>query len=186
MYEGRSEGIQMKGIELARAYWYDFGQELLDRDFPDVAGIIAAGLCGSGSECLGYDDEISQDHDFEPGFCLFLPGEDMVDRRTEFRLERAYAKLPGMFLGFSRAAMTPVGGKRHGVIRLEDFLLEKTGTPDGRMHVKDWLTVPEQNLLEVTSGEIWRDGQHPALSAKGFKHTAKRFADILLRKRFTL
>ena len=170
----------MKGLELARSYWEAFGREMLDRDFPDLKEKIAVGLCGSGSEVLGYDDSVSRDHDFEPGFCLFLPGEDVVDRREAFQLERAYAKLPQEFMGFSRARMSPVGGNRHGVLRLADFLQEKTGTPDGSLSVRQWLSVPEQNLLEITRGEIWLD-------ASGFftviRQTLSRFPeDIRLRK----
>lgn len=142
---------------MARSYWENCGREMLDRDFPDIKDKIAVGLCGSGSECLGYDDEVSRDHDFEPGFCLFLPGEEEVDRRTAFRLERAYAALPKEWMGFRRAFLSPVGGNRHGVIRFPDFLLEKTGTTDGELSVNRWLSVPEQNLLEVVSGEIWQD-----------------------------
>ena len=67
---------------------------MIREQFSEGEGRIAAGLTGSGSECYGYDDEVSADHDFEPGFCLFLPGEDVLDRRTAFLLERAYAKLP--------------------------------------------------------------------------------------------
>ncbi len=148
----------MKGLELSRRYWEAYGRAMLERDFPEVRDLIAAGLCGSGSEVLGYDDGISQDHDFEPGFCLFLPGEETVDRRTAFRLERAYAKLPAEFEGCARAKISPVGGSRHGVIRLDAFLREKTGREDGRLTVGGWMTVPEQNLLEVTGGEIWMDG----------------------------
>ena len=147
----------MTGLELSRAYWETYGRDMLEKDFPGTANYIAVGLCGSGSECLGFDDEISRDHDFEPGFCLFLPGEEIIDRKESFRLERAYMKLPQEFLGFHRARLSPVGGNRHGVIRMEDFLKEKTGTADGRLTVRQWLTVPEQNLLEATCGEIWRD-----------------------------
>ena len=170
----------MTGLRLAREYWETLGQEMMEREFAHLWGEIAVGLCGSGSECLGYDDETSRDHDFEPGFCLFLPGEDRVDRREAFRLERAYANLPSDFQGFCRARMSPVGGSRHGVIRLADFLMEKTGTPDGCLSVSAWLRVPEQNLLEVTNGEIWRDDGGTFTAIR--KRLSQMPVDIRLRK----
>ena len=132
---------------------------MLDEQFPDLLPCLAAGLFGSGSECFGYDDEISRDHDFEPGFCLFLPGEDVVDRRTAFALERAYAKLPREFMGLRRDPMQPVGGARHGVLRTGEFFTEKLGAPDGVLTVSRWLTVPEQALAECTNGELFFDNR---------------------------
>ena len=110
----------MKGLELAQQYYTTYGEAMLREQFPQVAPYVAAGLAGSGSECYGYDDETSRDHDFEPAFCLFLPGEDLVDRRAAFLLERAYAKLPKQFMGLERSPISPVGGSRHGVIRMQD------------------------------------------------------------------
>ena len=131
---------------------------MLREQFPELLPYLAVGLTGSGSECFGYDDEVSQDHDFEPGFCLFLPGEDVVDRRTAFRLERAYAKLPREFEGFVRPVMQPVGGARRGVLRTADFFIEKTGTEDGILTKKQWLSIPSYMLAEAVNGEIWEDG----------------------------
>ena len=68
----------MKGLDLSRKYYETYGREMLERDFADILPYIAAGLVGQGSECMGYDDDLSQDHDFEPGFSIFLPGEDVV------------------------------------------------------------------------------------------------------------
>ena len=147
----------MNGLELSRAFYESYGAPLLHEQFPEQEGLVAVGLLGSGSECLGFDDEVSQDHDFEPGFCLLLPGEDVIDRRTAFLLERAYAKLPKAFMGFKRSAVAPVGGARHGVLRTADFFTEKVGAPDGILTMDQWLKLPQQALLEATAGEIFRD-----------------------------
>ena len=147
----------MNGLELARAYFEAHGRPMLEEQFPELLPFLAAGILGSGSECFGYDDEVSRDHDFEPGFCIFLPGEDVVDRRSAFLLERAYAKLPREFMGLSRSVLQPVGGPRHGVFRTAEFFTEKTGSPDGVLTVSQWLTVPEQSLAEATNGEIFFD-----------------------------
>ncbi|MBO7631070.1 MAG: DUF4037 domain-containing protein, partial [Lachnospiraceae bacterium] len=119
---------------------------------------IAVGMVGQGSECLGFDDALSQDHDFEPGFTIFLPGEEVVDRRAEFLLERAYTKLPKEFEGYERNGLKPAGGPRHGVVRLSEFLMKTIGRPDGNLTVRDWFTIPEQSLLEVTDGALFYDG----------------------------
>ena len=148
----------MKGLELAEAFWRECGEPLLREEFAAVLPHLAVGLAGSGSECFGFDDDISQDHDFEPGFCIFLPDEDTVDRRTAFLLERAYAKLPREFMGFTRETLSPVGGNRHGVLRLAEFLEEKTGRADGVLTAEDWFFVPEQSLAEVTNGRVFYDG----------------------------
>ena len=64
-------GGYMKGLELSKKFFYEYGKPMLD-EFPDLLPYIAVGLVGSGSECYGYDDELSTDHDFSPEFCIFL------------------------------------------------------------------------------------------------------------------
>ena len=147
----------MKGLELSKAFYEQYGKPMLHTQFADYEELIAVALCGSGSECFGFDDDVSTDHDFEPGFCLFLPGEDVIDRRTAFLLERAYAKLPREFEGFRRSLMNPVGGNRHGVIRMDDFFLQKVGAADGMLSAEQWLTIPEFYLAEATNGAVFRD-----------------------------
>ena len=147
----------MKGLELSERYFNEFGKPMLEDQFASVLPFLAAGLCGSGSECYGFDDEVSWDHDFEPGFCIFLPGEEVVDRKIAFLLERAYAKLPKEFLGFKKNLIQPVGGSRHGVIRISDFFIDKTGTPDGNLSVSSWFPVSSTYLAEATNGKIFFD-----------------------------
>ena len=148
----------MKGLELSRRFYLECGEPMLREQFDDILGLLAVGLAGSGSECFGYDDIYSQDHDFEPGFCIFLPDESIVDRKTAFALERAYSKLPKEFMGYRRSYLSPVGGERHGVIRISDFLYDRTGCADGRITTEQYFAIPEQALAEVTNGEIFYDG----------------------------
>lgn len=144
----------MKGLELAEKFYLEYGEKIIE----DLRDFVAVGLIGSGSECLGYDDEISTDHDFEAGFCIFLPSEDIIDRKRAFALERAYSKLPKEFSGFKRCPLSPVGGNRHGIIRTADFFREKVGYADGKLDLEDWFSLPEYSLLEATNGKIFFDG----------------------------
>lgn len=149
----------MKGLELSERFYRAYGEPMLQEQFSALLPHVAVGLFGAGSECFGFDDEVSRDHDFEPGFMLLLPDESVVDRRAAFQLERAYAKLPKEFEGFTRSVVAPVGGARHGVMRTADFFREKLGSPDGILTVSQWLMAPEHALAEVTNGRLFFDGR---------------------------
>lgn len=145
----------MKGLELSEKFYYEYGEKMIKESFADVEKYLAVGLAGSGSECFGFDDEISQDHDFEPGFCIFIPDE--IDSKTEFQLERAYAKLPKEFMGYSRSPLNPVGGNRHGVIKISRFFEEKTGSKTADIPTVGWFCIAEQFPAEATNGKIFCD-----------------------------
>ena len=147
----------MKGLELSEKFYIEHGAPMIHSQFAEIEEIIAVGLCGSGSECFGFDDEISSDHDFEPGFCMFIPDEEIIDRQTAFALEKAYNSLPKEFMGYKRSIINPVGGKRTGVIRTGDFFKAKTGSESGILSVKDWFSIPENSLAEAVNGKIFRD-----------------------------
>lgn len=145
----------MNGLELSEKFYIEYGVPMLQNEFSHLESVVAVGLMGSGSECFGYDDEISRDHDFEPGFCIFVP--DGIDERDLFQLDKAYRRLPREFMGFGRTVDAPVGGSRHGVFRIGDFFSGKVGTPNGNLQLREWFLVPEQGLAEATNGKIFRD-----------------------------
>ncbi len=147
----------MKGLELSRKYYEKYGKPMLKEQFPEIENLIAVGLVGSGSDCYGYDDDISHDHDFEPGFCLFVPDENIIDEKTFFNLERAYSKLPKEFCSYKRSLVKPVGGSRNGVFRTTDFYNKKVGSPNGELTLEQWFSLPDYALAEATNGEIFKD-----------------------------
>ncbi|MBQ7487350.1 MAG: DUF4037 domain-containing protein [Clostridia bacterium] len=170
----------MTGLELSRAFFDTYGMPMLKEQFPGLLPHLAAGLIGSGSECFGFDDHISQDHDFEPGFCLFLPDESIISRQDAFHLERAYARLPRSFMGMDRPLMQPVGGPRHGVLRISEFFSEKTGSEDGSLSLIQWLRTPDYALAEAVNGELFYDG--PGLVTKIRANLAEYPEDVRRKK----
>ncbi len=148
----------MKGLDLSKEFYKAFGEKMIAEKFPETVQYIAVGLAGSGSQCCGYDDELSRDHDFEPEFCIFIPDEDKVSEKTAFLLQKEYEKLPKEFMGFHRTAVAPTGGRRNGVFRISEFFGKTIGSRNGELTSEMWLSLPQYALCEATNGEIFFDG----------------------------
>ncbi len=142
----------MRGLDEARALFDARGRDWLRRDFPDREARIAVGLVGRGSECFGFDDETSRDHDFEPGFCLWLTDEDYA--AVGAALARGYRSQ----VGRSAAAHSAMAEQRLGVHRIGDFYARYTGSPGAPGSWRQWMSLPSYALAEATNGEVWRDG----------------------------
>lgn len=97
----------VKGLDLCRAYFNEVCYPLLEREFANFLPRMAAGLIGEGSECYGFDDEISRDHDFGPSFQIYIPKEDMPVYGE--RLKHRLATLPKTFQGFGARVESQYG-----------------------------------------------------------------------------
>lgn len=146
----------MQGLELAKRYFESYGLPLLETEFAAQKEQIAAGLVGRGSECFGYDDERSKDHDFEAGFCFWLTDE--AEQAFGFPLMRAYNRLPKSFLGVTMQAHSYYGNSRVGVFRISDFYRDLIGLPRAPETTEEWLYTPEYALANATNGTVFYDG----------------------------
>lgn len=145
----------MKGIELAREFYEEFGRPMIEGDFAEYVDRIAVGIVGRGSECFGFDDDISTDHDFEPGFCIWLTDED--EREFGFKLFRAYSALPKEYKGYKLQERSNSITSGRGVMTISEFYRNYTGKADGPENLSDWLYIPSQYLAEATNGEVFYD-----------------------------
>ena len=143
----------MKGLEEARKFYEEAGAEMISRNFGDFENRIAVGLVGHGSECFGFDDQTSRDHDFETGFCLRLTKED--EEKIGFRLMRAYDKLVKSVNG-ERADRVVENGFQ-GVFVTGDFYRRYTGCDGAPKTWQDWLYTNSAYFAEATNGEVFRD-----------------------------
>ena len=140
----------MRGLDEARRFYAERGQAMIRSRFPDYEGRIAVGLAGRGSQCFGYDDALSRDHDFEQGFCLWLTDED--DLKIGVALARAYRSL-GAEGPRERSAL---GSSGVGVQRIGDFYRRYTGSPGAPESWQQWMSLPSWALAEAVNGEVWR------------------------------
>ena len=83
----------MKGLELSRLYYEQIDRPALEEHFPELLPQMAMGLAGEGSECFGFDDELSRDHDWGAGFCVWLDRPDY--REFGAQVQALYDTLPG-------------------------------------------------------------------------------------------
>lgn len=141
----------MGGLSESRQYFSLYGIEALKNALPEYEERIAFGLAGHGSECFGFDDEISRDHDFETGFCMWITDED--DLKIGPELSRIYRSLPHS----RNASKSAMSEKKLGVIRISDFYRRYTGSNGAPTCWQQWMELPSYALAEATNGEVWKD-----------------------------
>ncbi len=144
----------LKGLLLSEQYFDAYGRSMIHELFPAYEDRIAAGLVGEGSECLGYDDALSMDHDFGPGFCLWLTESDY--QKIGQSLADAYRKLPANFMGYERISSSKAG-QRVGVMSLNEFYSRFIGNQDSFQNPLHWLRIPEHLLTAAVSGKVFSD-----------------------------
>ncbi len=145
----------MKGLILARQFFEE--QEAAVRELlGDSYDKISIGLAGQGSECLGFDDELSMDHDFGPGFCIWLGTKEYEEYGEA--LIKLYDSFPKTFQGVSRITSAQ-GHDRVGVLKTDDFYFSLLGTADIPQTPYQWYSLSEERLAMVTNGEIFHGGE---------------------------
>jgi hypothetical protein len=158
------------GLKLSKLFYSDIIKKKLEKEYPKLE--YAAALIGQGSEVLGFDDEMSTDHHWGPRLQLFLKEEDYD--KFNFSIRKYFSKnLPFTFLGYSTNWSEPnekdgmnqfLELKKDGPINhrieiytVQRFLKLNLGLESLNLNESDWFTIPEQRLLEFTSGKVFYD-----------------------------
>jgi hypothetical protein len=134
--------------ELSRAYYDEVLAPVLD-GVPHAAASL-----GAGSDVLGYDTERSADHGWGPRVQVFVDAARVDELRDA--IDRA---APSEFRGRPNQ---PRDGETIGrlieVTSLGPWLELHLGfDPRDEITTRDWLTTPQQLILEVTAGAVFHD-----------------------------
>lgn len=147
--------VKIKGLDLSREYYENIGKPILMELFPEYMKKAAVGLVGEGSECFGFDDQISMDHDYGPSFCVWLP-RNIYTQAGESMTE-IYESLPKEYKGISANIIREQSAGRRGILEIEGFyqkFLTRDTIPESLI---DWLRIPEHFYAVATNGEVFED-----------------------------
>lgn len=157
------DAMRIKGLDLCREYYETYGKPMLHTEFAEYEERMAVGLCGEGSDCFGWDDAFSQDHDWGPGFCIWL--SDEVYAEIGERLKQAYERLPKEFKGYERVD-SPRIKERRGVQTIAGFYERLLGKGNVKNLTGDiseadvnWAAIPDEALAAAVNGEVFVDGE---------------------------
>ncbi len=153
------------GLQLSEAFYREAVAPILDAHFPGL--VYAAALIGYGSDVLGYDTARSTDHGWGPRCWLFLPDtayaayQSAIDEMLREQLPPTFRGYPTRFSRGADGVLLPDGPVQHYVLiaSLPRFFVQQPGfDPTGEITTVDWLTCPQQALIEVTRGAVFHDG----------------------------
>jgi hypothetical protein len=149
------------GLRLGHMLYEEEGRAIVESVVSREA--YAAAFMGKGSDVLGFDTARSTDHDWGPRFQVFL-GPDSYESQAPLLDGELRRCLPSVFHGFEVAAEEteefPARPHLIEVTTIALYLRRHLGVDAvADLGVLDWLTFPEQRLLELTSGEVFHDPQ---------------------------
>ena len=146
----------MSQIENSRRFYLKHVEPMIRSEFGMYEDRIAVGLAGEGSDCFGYDDFMSRDHDFGTGVCLWLTSSDYELFGDSLResYDALIAKMPGNNLTARLKA-------RRGVMTIDGFYSNVLGIPvpaeKGMLTEEEWLALDHSCLATATNGDVFRD-----------------------------
>tara|TARA_B100001250_G_scaffold413573_1_gene448144 strand:+ start:31 stop:1122 length:1092 start_codon:yes stop_codon:yes gene_type:complete len=136
---------------------------LLEKHHPHIHQKIACGFFGYGSECLSMDDQLSRDHHWGLRIDALLP-RNYFAKYSETLTQHLKHFMPDTFEGIPlRDGHIP--GTGIALEAMEDFLRRTIGIEHAPRTDKEWLDIPEVDIIHLINGEVWHDpfGKYTAI-----------------------
>lgn len=173
---GKKESQWITNLERCREFYVQYGKPMIHENFAEYENRIAVGLVGEGSDCFGFDDKFSVDHDYGVGFCMWLTQQDYDVIGLE--LQKKYEELVVCHnevlqgIGFGEqsnqseeiivqkhANRNRFLSERRGVFTINGFTNQILGTKLDfeKNDAINYLAISEEKLATITNGAIFFD-----------------------------
>lgn len=176
----------IKALEASKYAFYLVKDDIFSGKLRYLLDKVSIGLVGAGSECYGYDDKISADHDWGIGFCIWMDSRDyeefgkeiyekyvkflnrkLSDGDLKMRIRRAEESFP--------RRIGPLDYEKFYQAIFADFTYPKT--------YGQWLSVRESDLSMATNGSVFIDNNKSFSSIR--EHLLAYYPEDILYKKLS-
>jgi len=142
-------------IEISHEFFEEILAPILQHKLPVETAEIAFGVFGYGSEVLQLDDDYSSDHHWGLRVDALIP-ESLFNACGKEILRTVETDLPDNIQG--QSLRTGYSGSKALTLRsLEGFIDQTIGIAHPPKTDAEWLGIPEQDIIHLINGKIWRD-----------------------------
>ncbi len=150
-------------LDRCEAFYEKYGVPMIHEKYSEYEGCIAVGMVGDGSDCFGFDDDISTDHDYGLGFCMWLDAEtfEKIGSSLQNDYEELLQENGAKFLkehgenetAFSQEFLS----NRRGVFEITAFYENILGLPYDNENL--FILTEENKLALAVNGRVFRDDE---------------------------
>ena len=135
-------------LNIIKEYYFDICRPIIKKEIPYILDCLAVGLVGEGSECFGYNDELSEDHDFGLRLYFWLNEKDEKSYGEELR--NTIELFPKEYKGYKTI------NTRTGVYKIDDFYTNILNSDLPKNDIQ-WDKIEEHKFSLCTNGLIFED-----------------------------
>ena len=148
-------------LDRCEVFYMEYGRRMIHEKYPEYEEKIAVGMVGDGSDCFGFDDDISADHDYGLGFCMWLDDEtyEKIGSSLQGDYEELLKNNGTTFLNehndTEKSLSQELLAGRRGVFEINNFFENILGIPYDDENM--WIFADEYKLALSVNGRVFRD-----------------------------
>lgn len=153
-----SKKNRLNGLERAE-FIFKYSSEFLKEMFPNLYNRSCFALVGTGSECLGFDDSTSEDHDFSSRCQLFLNKDDynLYQENLNKVFKIFLSSLKEKLITENNLIKNIAENMNLEIISISDFYKYYTLFENGPRTIYEYRKVPMDLLCVATNGKVFMD-----------------------------
>ncbi len=144
-----------QGLELSESFYNEVVLPRFQNEIPQLLDSLAVGVVGDGSECFGFDDVQSRDHEWSVDFCIWVPLS--MKEEAAKAIDPIFDSLPRSYMDLPVNMASDVRHYRKGLHSIEGFFKVYTNLNQPPREWQEWYRIPEYFFAPCVNGKVFSD-----------------------------